>query len=403
MKVLLAAYACEPLRGSEPLVGWQWALEIKRLGHSLWVLTRSNNQRAIESYEAEHGSTGIHFVYCDLPSPLLRLKRLPAGIYPYYYAWQFAAFFTARRLQRSIGFDRVHQLTFVSVRFPTFMPLIGVPSIVGPMGGGERSPKQLRASLGFRFWLLEGWRGFALLMHRFDPFRALGLTCATQLYATTSESVDTLPWWVRRRTQVLPAIACDGAEPSMDRQPTEGHIELLYAGLHKDWKGLRLGMRALKEAQLASKSTFHLTVVGRGKDHQRWRREVEYLGMTEQVEFIDWMPREQLLRLYETKDAFLFPSLHDSGGFVVLEAMARGLPVICLACGGPGLSVDSSSGHCQPVEGLSSEQIITGLAEGILALEDPGQREKWSQGARRRTDHLSWRHLVGSIYSAVDE
>ncbi len=403
MKVLISAYACEPGKGSEPMVGWCWANEISKLGHKVWVMTRANNRSTIQAYEENHGSTGIEFVYFDLPRLFLKLKRLPGGIYPYYYLWQLIAFFHAFRLQRAIGFDRVHQLTFVSIRFPTFMTLLGVPSILGPMGGGERSPHSLRRALGLRFWLLDTWRSVVLLFHRLDPVRALGMTFASQLCATTEQSVETLPWWVRKRTQVLPAIACAGSEQVSDDRPVNQRIELLYAGLHKDWKGLRLGMRALQRAQSTSDVDYHLTVVGRGKDHQLWRREVKQLGLQKHVEFIDWMPRDKLLELYGTKDAFLFPSLHDSGGLVVLEAMARGLPVICLACGGPGLSVDAKSGHRQDVSGLSADQIIDGLADGLRALENPNQRTLWSQGARQRADELTWRNLVRAIYPVVDE
>ena len=404
MKVLLVAYACEPFQGSEPLVGWRWAQEIKAQGHSVWVMTRSNNRPVIQRYEKDHGSTGINFEYCDLPAPLPWLKkRLPGGMYPYYYLWQFLAFLTARRLVRTIEFDRVHQLTFVSVRFPTLLPLLGIPCVVGPLGGGERSPHQLRGTLGFKFWLSETWRSLALRIHSLDPFRALGFSFADELYCTTKDSIKTLPSWVRRKAKVLPAIACDGAVAPLPLKSSRNRIELLYAGLHKDWKGLRLGLRALKKAQATKPSEFHLTIVGRGPDHHLWRREVSQLGLQDDVEFIDWMARDELLNLYLEKDAFLFPSLHDSGGLVVLEAMARGLPVVCLDCGGPGVSVDPKSGHCQPTASHTAEEIVEGLAQGLLALSNPEQRSRWSKGARQRANELTWSELVGVIYSSSNE
>ena len=49
MRVLLSAYACEPNKGSEAGVGWHWALEIARLGHEVWALTRANNRAPIEA------------------------------------------------------------------------------------------------------------------------------------------------------------------------------------------------------------------------------------------------------------------------------------------------------------------------------------------------------------------
>ena len=48
MNVLLSAYACEPGKGSEPEVGWQWALQMARF-HNVTVLTRTNNRAAIEA------------------------------------------------------------------------------------------------------------------------------------------------------------------------------------------------------------------------------------------------------------------------------------------------------------------------------------------------------------------
>ena len=47
LKVLISAYACEPGKGSEPEVGWQWALQMAR-HHDVTVLTRANNRQAIE-------------------------------------------------------------------------------------------------------------------------------------------------------------------------------------------------------------------------------------------------------------------------------------------------------------------------------------------------------------------
>ena len=47
LRVLISAYACEPGKGSEPEVGWQWALQMARF-HDVTVLTRTNNREAIE-------------------------------------------------------------------------------------------------------------------------------------------------------------------------------------------------------------------------------------------------------------------------------------------------------------------------------------------------------------------
>ena len=62
-RILLSAYACEPDRGSEPGVGWSWAVELSRLGHQVWVLTRTDNRTAIE----RKPGLNLNFIYYDLP------------------------------------------------------------------------------------------------------------------------------------------------------------------------------------------------------------------------------------------------------------------------------------------------------------------------------------------------
>jgi hypothetical protein len=55
IKILMSAYACEPGKGSEPGVGWRWAIETAALNHEVWVITRTNNKAAITAGVAQHG------------------------------------------------------------------------------------------------------------------------------------------------------------------------------------------------------------------------------------------------------------------------------------------------------------------------------------------------------------
>jgi glycosyltransferase involved in cell wall biosynthesis len=70
-----------------------------------------------------------------------------------------------------------------------------------------------------------------------------------------------------------------------------------------------------------------------------------------------------VLRLYPDYDAFVFPSLHDTGGYAVIEAMFNELPVICLDCGGPAVAVRENCGIKVPLG--SRDQVVAGLAEAI--------------------------------------
>ncbi|KAB2833154.1 MAG: glycosyltransferase family 1 protein, partial [Candidatus Dadabacteria bacterium] len=96
LKVLLSAYACESGKGSEPGVGWNWVNQIARF-HDVWVITRANNR---ESIERENGGalSGVHWIYFDYPGWARFWKRGQRGVHLYYYLWQIAVYFLARRL-----------------------------------------------------------------------------------------------------------------------------------------------------------------------------------------------------------------------------------------------------------------------------------------------------------------
>ena len=64
MRVLLSAFACAPNRGSEPGVGWNWALALAK-NNDVTVLTREENRREIEAYKKEND---ILFKYSVLPT-----------------------------------------------------------------------------------------------------------------------------------------------------------------------------------------------------------------------------------------------------------------------------------------------------------------------------------------------
>src|SRR5579859_2558519 len=149
MKILLSAYACEPNKGSEPGVGWNWALALARRGYEVHVLTRSNNRKAIEN-DPKWSRSLLHFHFYDLPAWGRFWKRWSGGIYLYYLLWQIGVYKFAKTLHAREKFETVQHITFVSHRQPSFMGRLGIPFIFGPVGGGESMPKQLRKSLPVR-------------------------------------------------------------------------------------------------------------------------------------------------------------------------------------------------------------------------------------------------------------
>jgi glycosyltransferase involved in cell wall biosynthesis len=74
------------------------------------------------------------------------------------------------------------------------------------------------------------------------------------------------------------------------------------------------------------------------------------LHVADRVEWVGWLPQDELLDRMRRADVFLFPSLREEAGAVVAEARAAGLPVVCLKRGGPPL-LAGPAGICVPDSG----------------------------------------------------
>ena len=83
----------------------------------------------------------------------------------------------------------------------------------------------------------------------------------------------------------------------------------------------------------------------------------------------------------------VFPAMRDSGGSALLEAMARGVPVICLDWGGPGEMVDADSGVKIPVR--SRDETVAAFGQAIVRLKDSAElRLSIARAARARAIKL---------------
>jgi len=408
MKILLSAYACEPNKGSEPGVGWNWALALVRRGHEVWVITRANNQSSIDQALASLGepyTSKLHFLYYDLPSWATWWKKGRRGVHLYYLLWQWGAYQLAKKVHKGHVFDLVHHSTFVSVRQPSFMGNLRIPFIFGPVAGGESIPKQMRKELSWQNKLKELARDLANKLVQFDPMMLRTFSQASRIYVTSFESLSLIPNKYKHKTRVQLAIAIDETVTNEEVQHNQNNqiFRVLYIGHFIYLKGMHLGLAAFA-LFLNKYPNAQLTMVGHGAEGDSWKDLANQLGINQaQLIWQSWLPQNELGTLYQSHDVFFFPSLRDSGGMVVLEAMANGLPVVCLKLGGPGVLVDSSCGEAIDVKGLSQQVVIMQLADALIRLADnPDLMRCLRKGAKSRSAASSWDANVEKIYAAFE-
>jgi glycosyltransferase involved in cell wall biosynthesis len=69
-------------------------------------------------------------------------------------------------------------------------------------------------------------------------------------------------------------------------------------------------------------------IVGGGDDRQRLEKKVQSLGIKDYVVFTGFIPEDEKVDHYRLADVYVMPSSREGFGFVFLEAMACGIPVV---------------------------------------------------------------------------
>jgi glycosyltransferase involved in cell wall biosynthesis len=398
MKLLISAYACAPHHGSEHAVGWNWITEAHRLGHTVWALVSPNHHDSITRACAERTDlASINWVFPKVPSWPLKQALEPKWERTYNLLWQAVAVGVARDLHAREGFDAIHHLTWGGVRAPTFLGLLGVPLIVGPLGGGETSPWLLRDGLHFKAKLTEAIRDLSNRTITLNPLVRRGLLDASVIFVKTPDTRRVLTQAMQKKTVEFIELGLQERQPPKGDRP-HGPLRLLFAGRLLYWKGAHIAIRALAEL-VRRLPDARLTIVGKGKEEGRLKAAAAGYGLSNNIEFVPWLPQQQLFALYRSHDLFIFPSLHDSSGGVVLEALSFGLPVVCLDLGGPKQIVSSDSGVVVGTAGRNTAQVAGALADELFRVfESPSRLSQLSLGATVRAGRFILSERVAKFY-----
>jgi glycosyltransferase involved in cell wall biosynthesis len=399
MKLLISAYACAPHHGSEHAGGWNWTTEAHRLGHEVWALVSPAHRNAIEKVAGDDATAAnIHWVFPEVSYWRLKPATEPKWERTYNLLWQRSALRRARQLHENIGFDVIHHLTWGGIRAPTFLGSLGPPLILGPIGGGETSPSSLRDEFSLRGKVLETLRDLSNATININPLLRVGLKQAAVVFTKTSDTRDLLSKIVPHKSAVFIEVGIPKTQIGYSRGLCQAQPRVLYAGRLLYWKGVHIAVRAFSEI-LQRFPNARFTIVGRGPEEVRLKANAISRNMSDNVDFIPWLPQRELNKLYESHDLLLFPSLHDSSGWVAIEALCHGLPVVCLDLGGPKDIVTPNSGVIIKTSGLNTDQVASSMASEISDLfASPARLASLSAGAISRANEFILSSRVAQFY-----
>lgn len=387
--LLVSAYGCEPLKGSESGVGWNWVLQMAQ-NNRLHVITRANNREAIETYMPTEVKDNIVFHYYDAPYFIRRLKKRAKGLYFYYFCWQVGIIPLARKILKNGNIDYTMHLTFGSMWMPTFLPLLCSSFIWGPVGGGDCEPKSFLKVLPLKQRIVQSSRYVMNALSFLHPGIVLCSWKAVAILTRTPNSAQIIPRCFRYKVHTVLETAMESGVFKYKRMehPEDDTIRLITTGRLLPNKNILTAVRALN--YIPSRYRISLTIIGSGHQKKSIENAVARSGRGNDVKIIDEMPRENVLQLVEQSDIFLFPSLREGGSWALMEAMAIGLPVICLNWAGMAITTDDECAIRLPV--TTPEQMPKDMAEAIIKLiEYPALRKQMGEAGRKRIkEKFNW-------------
>lgn len=173
-------------------------------------------------------------------------------------------------------------------------------------------------------------------------------------------------------------------------------VVFLHVGRLAAEKSVDVLLRAYARARARLPAgAVHLVVAGAGPRTDALRA----MG-TDGITFLGNLDRREVLpRLYASADAFLFSSVTETLGLVILEAMASGLPVIAAPAGG----VADHLRH--DVNGLAYPALdADAMADAMVALVlDRARAAALGAGARATAERLDWSHEIDRLDASYRE
>jgi glycosyltransferase involved in cell wall biosynthesis len=306
-----------------------------------------------------------------------------------------------RRLIKEQFVTLVHQPIPVSPKAPSFIYGLGVPVVIGPMNGGMEYPEAFQdAESGFTRLTVALGRGSANLVNEFIP----GKRDADILLVANRRTMEALPAPIKGKVVELPENGVDlsiwkmpsTVEATQPGTPMAVNPRFIFIGRLVDWKRLDLAIRALAHIQIQVPGS-RLEVIGDGPMRPVWAGLAEFLGVSDRVEFLGWLPQPECAQRLRDSAALLLPSIYECGGAVVLEAMATGTPVVATNWGGPADYLDSECGIL--VNPSSQETITSGFTNAMLTLaNDAALRARLGAAGRKHVEErYDWNQKIGRI------
>lgn len=401
INALLIGHAFGPDLGSEPGNTWNWAWELSKY-INVTVLAHPQYRESVYDYLKAFPNKRLKIIWIGnkLSSMIWKPGFRDRTIRLHYYFWQKAALKRALQAVQTRKFDLIHYISWSSVTLPPILKCHSIPLIWGPIGGGQKSPNQFKHYFG-NHWLKECLRNLRIdMLHKLPQWRH-AVREATIVLSTNFETTELLHRVGKDSRFFLDVGISSGFGLSKEPLLTQNNKEtfsLIWAGRCDSIKALPIALEAVATLDIP----ITLIVAGDGPLLHQWKSYAVRLNISDRVIFLGKLPYVEMKNLFRSGDAFIFTSLRDTFGSVVLEALAFGLPVIVPDHQGVGTFITSDVGIKVPI--TRPEETVEGFASAILTLyQNIDLRRKMSKQAWQFAQNECWENRAVRMLSIYEE
>jgi len=170
---------------------------------------------------------------------------------------------------------------------------------------------------------------------------------------------------------------------------------LLYVGRLAEEKNLDFLLRAFARI-VTTRSRARLLLVGKGPRERNLRRTAQKLGLGERVVFTGAVPHDEVPHYAAAADVFVFPSVIETQGLALIEAMAASTPVVALEAPGSADVLAEGGGLLVPAQEHAFAEAVLGL------LADEPRRRAMGEQATRAVRRYSIPAATARLLSVYD-
>jgi glycosyltransferase involved in cell wall biosynthesis len=386
--IILVAPNVSEHMGGESVKAKQLFQYYKQFHPNTVLITHERNQGAVAHWQ---DAKDVHFIKDNVC--ILALWKLTKSNHVNIYFFLKKAVKLAEILAQSLGFNGdsvvIHQVGPNSPVLPRSVSQHHI-NVFGPINGNVYYPTSFRhKETVYEFFR----RVFHCPLQKIHGLFFKSLSKAKIiLVAGGIRTISSLTQAGCRHETFKETIDCGIDDELLDRMRVKHkglNVKYIHVGRLVKFKGTQLIIKSLAKTH----HPITLDIIGEGPERGRCKRLVSKLGLDHRVTFIKWQRQIEIFNRFHQYRGLILPSFGESNGIVIQEAMAMGLPPICLDWGGPQLLIDHAvNGYL--IQPTSEDEVVNQIAKHLdfLAVNDV-VAEELSIAARLKANNWRWSRI----------